>query len=67
MFAICVGAFFVDPKNYSPFLPNGMKGVVLGASKLIFAYIGFGIFYNFILFIFFLIQFRLLHCSISGS
>ncbi|MBC7381563.1 MAG: amino acid permease [Bacteroidia bacterium] len=38
---IVVGAFYVDPANWSPFAPNGMKGVMMGVSSVFFAYIGF--------------------------
>jgi APA family basic amino acid/polyamine antiporter len=38
---ICVGAFYVKPENWHPFLPNGMSGVLKGVSGVFFAYIGF--------------------------
>ncbi|MCW3128094.1 MAG: amino acid transporter [Bacteroidetes bacterium] len=38
---IFVGAFWVTPKNWSPFLPNGLGGVLKGISSVFFAYIGF--------------------------
>ncbi|MCS6916677.1 MAG: amino acid permease [Chitinophagales bacterium] len=38
---IVVGAFFVDASNWSPFLPNGIGGVLAGVSAVFFAYIGF--------------------------
>ena len=38
---IGVGAFFVDPDNWSPFAPNGITGVLRGVSGVFFAYIGF--------------------------
>lgn len=38
---ISVGAFYVDPKNWSPFAPNGLTGVLKGVSGVFFAYIGF--------------------------
>ena len=38
---IIVGAFYVDVSNWSPFLPNGIKGVLKGVSAVFFAYIGF--------------------------
>jgi basic amino acid/polyamine antiporter, APA family len=38
---ISVGAFFVDPKNWHPFAPNGLTGVLKGVSGVFFAYIGF--------------------------
>lgn len=40
-FFIGVGAFYVKPENWSPFMPNGMAGVWTGASLIFFAYIGF--------------------------
>jgi basic amino acid/polyamine antiporter, APA family len=41
MLVIGVGAFYVDPKNWSPFAPNGVVGVLKGVSGVFFAYIGF--------------------------
>jgi basic amino acid/polyamine antiporter, APA family len=38
---IAVGAFYVDPGNWSPFAPNGITGVLKGVSGVFFAYIGF--------------------------
>lgn len=38
---IIVGAFYVQPENWSPFSPNGMKGVLQGVASVFFAYIGF--------------------------
>ncbi len=38
---IGVGAFYIKPDNWVPFAPNGMKGVLVGAYLLFFAYIGF--------------------------
>lgn len=38
---IIVGAFYVNPENWSPFSPNGMQGVLRGVSSVFFAYIGF--------------------------
>ncbi|MCS6990319.1 MAG: amino acid permease [Chitinophagales bacterium] len=38
---IAVGFFFVDTSNWSPFLPNGIGGVLAGVSAVFFAYIGF--------------------------
>jgi amino acid transporter len=38
---IIAGAFYVQPENWSPFAPNGMKGVLFGVSAVFFAYIGF--------------------------
>ena len=36
-----VGAFYVDPRNWRPFAPNGWTGVSTGAAIVFFAYIGF--------------------------
>lgn len=41
LFVIGLGAFYVDPTNWSPFLPFGWKGVAAGAAYVFFAYIGF--------------------------
>lgn len=38
---IVVGAFYVNPDNWSPFAPNGMSGVLKGISSVFFAFIGF--------------------------
>jgi basic amino acid/polyamine antiporter, APA family len=38
---IAVGAFFVKPANWDPFLPNGVPGILNGVSAVFFAYIGF--------------------------
>ncbi|MDQ3072728.1 MAG: amino acid permease [Bacteroidota bacterium] len=38
---IVVGAWFVDMDNWSPFAPNGMKGILSGVSAVFFAFIGF--------------------------
>lgn len=38
---IAVGAFYVDTKNWSPFAPNGISGILKGVSAVFFAYIGF--------------------------
>ncbi len=38
---IIVGFFFVQPENWSPFLPNGFTGVLAGVSAVFYAYIGF--------------------------
>jgi len=38
---IIVGAFYVDIKNWTPFMPNGFTGVMGGVSAVFFAYIGF--------------------------
>jgi APA family basic amino acid/polyamine antiporter len=36
-----VGAFYIDPKNWHPFAPNGWTGIHQGAAIVFFAYIGF--------------------------
>ena len=41
MVVIAVGAFYVDPDNWSPFAPNGFTGMMKGVSGVFFAYIGF--------------------------
>ncbi len=38
---IVLGAFYVNPANWSPFAPNGVAGVLKGVSAVFFAYIGF--------------------------
>jgi basic amino acid/polyamine antiporter, APA family len=38
---ISVGAFYIDPQNWSPFAPHGLTGVLKGVSGVFFAYIGF--------------------------
>lgn len=38
---IFVGAFYIDVKNWNPFLPNGIPGLLKGISAVFFAYIGF--------------------------
>ncbi len=41
LFFIGVGAFYVKPENWTPFMPNGLAGVWTGASLIFFAFIGF--------------------------
>jgi len=41
IFVIAIGAFYVNPENWSPFSPNGLGGVLKGVSGVFFAYIGF--------------------------
>ena len=38
---IVVGANYVQPENWTPFMSNGFSGVVMGAFLIFFAYIGF--------------------------
>ncbi|MCY7422173.1 MAG: amino acid permease [Chitinophagaceae bacterium] len=40
-FVIIAGAFYVNPGNWSNFMPNGFGGVMSGVSAVFFAYIGF--------------------------
>ncbi len=41
LLVIVAGAFYVTPSNWSPFMPNGISGVMAGVSAVFFAYIGF--------------------------
>ncbi|HEY1870669.1 MAG TPA: amino acid permease, partial [Chitinophagaceae bacterium] len=41
LLVIIAGAFYVNPGNWSPFMPNGFNGVMSGVSAVFFAYIGF--------------------------
>ena len=41
IFVIIMGFFFVQPSNWSPFMPNGFEGVLKGVSAVFYAYIGF--------------------------
>ena len=38
---IVVGAFYIQPENWTPFAPNGVEGIFTGAFVIFFAYIGF--------------------------
>jgi APA family basic amino acid/polyamine antiporter len=40
-FFIVLGAFYIDPKNWNDFAPNGFHGIASAAAILFFAYIGF--------------------------
>ncbi|MEW5981297.1 MAG: amino acid permease [Acidobacteriota bacterium] len=40
-FFIIVGAFYVRPENWTPFAPNGFRGISSAAAIIFFAYIGF--------------------------
>ena len=41
LFFILVGATYVRPANWTPFMPNGFSGVWTAASLIFFAFIGF--------------------------
>lgn len=41
LLVIIAGAFYVKPENWSPFLPNGITGVLGGTAAVFFSYIGF--------------------------
>jgi amino acid transporter len=41
LLVIVLGAFYVQPANWSPFAPNGFAGVMKGVAAVFFAYIGF--------------------------
>ncbi|WP_242919555.1 amino acid permease [Pontibacter liquoris] len=41
LIVISVGAFYINPDNWSPFAPNGVSGILKGVSAVFFAYIGF--------------------------
>ncbi len=41
LLVIVLGAYYVQPSNWSPFAPNGATGVLKGVSAVFFAYIGF--------------------------
>lgn len=41
LFFLALGAMYVRPENWSPFAPNGLKGVSSAAAIIFFAYIGF--------------------------
>ncbi|HZG23873.1 MAG TPA: amino acid permease, partial [Chitinophagaceae bacterium] len=38
---IVLGAYYVNPDNWTPFTPNGFSGIMKGVSAVFFAYIGF--------------------------
>ncbi|AGY82052.1 amino acid permease [Carnobacterium inhibens] len=38
---IVVGVFYVEPENWTPFAPFGLKGVASGAAVVFFAFLGF--------------------------
>ncbi|MGB8190632.1 MAG: amino acid permease [Chitinophagaceae bacterium] len=41
IFVIILGFFYVKPSYWSPFMPNGIEGVLKGVSAVFYAYIGF--------------------------
>jgi len=41
VFFITVGATYVRPVNWSPFMPMGWSGMMAAAAVVFFAYIGF--------------------------
>ncbi|MGO4877731.1 amino acid permease [Pedobacter psychrotolerans] len=41
MLVLAVGIFYVDTRNWNPFAPNGVSGILKGVSAVFFAYIGF--------------------------
>lgn len=41
LMVIFLGAFYINPENWSPFAPNGVSGILKGVSAVFFAYIGF--------------------------
>jgi len=41
LFFLVVGVTCIDPGNWTPFAPNGFKGISGGAAIIFFAYIGF--------------------------
>src|SRR5215213_3895943 len=40
-FVIVLGAYYINPDNWSPFTPTGFSGIMKGVSAVFFAYIGF--------------------------
>jgi APA family basic amino acid/polyamine antiporter len=41
VFFLAVGAFYVKPEHWTPFAPNGFRGISSAAAIIFFAYIGF--------------------------
>ena len=41
VFFLAIGFRYVRPENWTPFAPNGLRGIWTGASLIFFAYIGF--------------------------
>ncbi|MFT9097393.1 amino acid permease [Liquorilactobacillus sp.] len=40
---LIVGAFYIKPANWQPFMPFGVNGIFVGASSVFFAYLGFDV------------------------
>jgi APA family basic amino acid/polyamine antiporter len=40
-FFLAIGAFYVKPEHWTPFAPNGLRGISSAAAIIFFAYIGF--------------------------
>ena len=40
-FFVILGAFYIEPSNWTPFAPNGFVGISSAAAIIFFAYIGF--------------------------
>lgn len=38
---ILAGIFYIKPENWSPFMPNGIRGIMGGTAAVFFSYIGF--------------------------
>lgn len=41
LLVIVAGAFYVQPDHWSPFMPNGIPGILSGTAAVFFSYIGF--------------------------
>ena len=41
LMVIVLGAFYIKPANWHPFMPNGLGGILKGTAAVFFAYIGF--------------------------
>lgn len=41
VFFLTLGAMYIDPENWAPFAPNGLRGISSAAAIIFFAYIGF--------------------------
>lgn len=41
LLVMIAGAFYVQPENWSPFMPNGVTGILSGTAAVFFSYIGF--------------------------